>query len=269
MTGTPTYLASDAGRVAVNGIELAWTASGVGEPLVLVHGWTGSKESWAHLLPTLDGRVRTVAHDHRGHGASTHADDASGYTFDHLVADFIALVEALELPPFHLLGHSMGGIVAMRYALDHPAMVRSLVLMDTGAGPDPSGRAVMEPIIELVRAQGLAGYVEAARPYVPAEGFDTFERQIMQMDALALTTFAEELLDYESVLHRLGELTIPTTVMVGENDVGLRPPADAMHAAIPGSVLDVIPGAAHNPHLEDPDAWLASIGRHLDRAGSR
>lgn len=268
MTTVPVYMAADGGTVPTNGVELAWAATGAGEPLVLVHGWTGSKESWEHLRPTLDERVRTVAHDHRGHGASTHVNDASGYTFDHLVEDLVGLVDALELAPFHLLGHSMGGIVAMRYALEHPAMVRSLVLMDTGAGPDPSGAVVMQPIVELVRTEGLTGYVEAARPYVPADGFDTFQRQIMQMDALALTTFGEELLDYESVLDRLPTLTMPTTVVVGENDIGLRPHADAMHAAIAGSVLEVIPGTAHNPHLEDPAAWLAAVERHLDRARS-
>src|SRR5690348_257490 len=117
----------------VNGIRLAYEDVGRGDPFVLVHGFTGSGREWTELVPELAEDRRVIAVHQRGHGSSSHTGDAASYTFDALVADFAALVDHLGLERFDVLGHSMGGLVAMRYAVEHPDRVRSLLPMDTGA----------------------------------------------------------------------------------------------------------------------------------------
>jgi len=105
--------------------------SGSATPLVLMHGFTGGRIDFEDVIDDLATDRRVVAWDHRGHSDSTNTGGASTYTFDQLVDDAVAAVDALELDRFHLLGHSMGGIVAQQFVLAHPDRVESLILMDT------------------------------------------------------------------------------------------------------------------------------------------
>ena len=162
------------------------------------------------------------------------------------------------------------GIVSMRYALLHPERVRSLVLMDTAAGAMAGAADFMRAGIELVRTQGTGALFEVMQGFFGSgERADVMrERQrtkLEQMDPVAFTELAEELLTYPSVLDQLATLSIPTTVVVGENDTGLRPAADALAATIPGAVLVVVPDAAHSPQDENRNAWLAAVKSHLAR----
>jgi 3-oxoadipate enol-lactonase len=88
-----------------------------------------------------------------------------------------------------------------------------------------------------------------------------------QMDTVAFTELGEELLTYPSILDQLAGLGIPTTVIVGVNDHGLRGPADDLASTIPGAELALIADAAHSPQDENRDAWLAAVERHLARVG--
>jgi pimeloyl-ACP methyl ester carboxylesterase len=251
-------------------IELAHAIHGAGFPFVLVHGFTGSSLDWVDVVEPLARGRSVITLDHRGHGESLNTGDAATYSFDQLVADMSGLVDRLELDRFDLLGHSMGGIVAMRYALEHPQRVRSLVLMDTAAGAMPGAADFMRAGIELVRSQGTRALFDVVQGFLGtgerAEVMRARQRtKLDQMDPVAFTELGEELLTYPSVLDRLATLDLPTTVIVGENDAGLRPAADALAATIPGAVLVVVPDAAHSPQDENRDAWLAAVEAHLAR----
>src|SRR5262250_2403998 len=125
-------------RIAINGVELVYEDHGSGErPFVLVHGFTGFRDDFREQLPALTELGRTIIYDHRGHGDSGHTGDATTYTFAQLVDDLRALLDALGVKRCDLLGHSMGGMIALRFALAYPERVASLVLMDTAArAPD-------------------------------------------------------------------------------------------------------------------------------------
>lgn len=255
-------------------LELAFSVRGTpapdGLPLVLVHGFMGNMRTWAPVLPALSASRQIVTYDHRGHGDSPNTGDAASYTFDQLVADFATLVDRLGLERFHLLGHSMGGVVAMRYTIGHPERVASLIPMDTAAAPSgDDNEGFMRMGIELARSQGLqalADMINAAVPDTPefAEMRESLRHDLLAMDPLAFVAFGEELLDYPSFVDQLATLTQPTTVLVGVNDVGLRAAADLMAATIPGA-LTVIPDAGHNPHAENPAAWLDAVAAHFQR----
>lgn len=245
----------------------AHSVRGTGEPpLVLVHGYTGSQADWDPVVGPLAARRRVVTFDHRGHGESDRSP-AEEYTFDNLVGDLDELVAALDLGGFDLLGHSLGGVVALRYALAHPGRLRSLILMDTACRPtNPMPMDLIGQMAESGRSAGMeAVAVQAATMLGRPETADLARRKLGRMDPEALVPFGQELDAYPSLCDRLGELDLPFTMIVGENDAGLRAAAELLAAGVRGGRLEVIPDAGHSPQEDQPELWLAAVEGHLSR----
>ena len=279
---------SKLGRVEISGeLEIECEEAGSGaRAFVLVHGFTGSRDDWREHLPPLSRLGRTLALDQRGHGGSSNTGDPAGYTLDGLRADLAECLSSLDANPCDLLGHSMGGMVALRYVLAHPERVRSLILMDTAAGalevPEAT-RKIMEGVAQLARSAGMGAVVEmmrgameggalgAAAP-VAADAFDTsFERtrpKLEQMDPEAFATLGQSLFQEPDVIDRLSEIRCPTTVIVGEADLPFREASEVMAAEIQEAELVVIPESAHQPQLENPKAWFEAVEHHLRRVRS-
>lgn len=261
-------------HVHVNGIDLAWTDhAGPGATLLLVHGFTGSSLDWTDVVPLLTPHVRVVTVDQRGHGETTNTGDPAGYTLAQLVDDLSGFVDAVGLDRFHLLGHSMGGMVVVRWALAHQDRLRSLVLMDTSAEPLTGAERMFAPMIELARTQGMARLIEAMEKFTPApvgaRGDEIRARnrwKLEHMDPVAFATLAHELSTAPGVLDRLSTINVPTTVLVGEDDAPFIEPSAQMTAAIPGAQQVTFAGAGHCPNEDDPAAWTAAVFAHLDRA---
>lgn len=265
-------------RVTVRGLEIEVEEAGRGDrPLVLVHGYTGSRDDFLEQLPRLAALGRTLAVDQRGHGGSTNPGDEDGYRLDELRADLDAVLTALDVPACDLLGHSMGGMVALRFALAHPERVQSLVLMDTVARPfrllPP---ALVEGARPLIAERGMAGLFEvlrrADRPRPPAAlrfeetlGSERYwariEAKLLAMDPAAWLALGGAAFD--GVLDRLAEIRCPTLVLVGEQDVVFLALAEELERGIPGAHRVVIPDAAHSPQHENPDAWFEAVRAHL------
>ena len=274
-------------RIKIPGdIEIEFQEAGSGSrPFVLVHGYTGSRDDWREHMAPLAELGRTLAMDQRGHGGSTNPGDPARYTLDQLSADLAATLRACDADPCDLLGHSMGGMVALRYVLAHPERVSSLILMDTAASaPEIAGpaRQIMEGVGELARSSGMAAVAEmmrsamegggglGTRPVAAADAFDTsFERvrpKLDQMDPEAFVTLGKELFDQEPIVERLSEIHCPTTVIVGEADGPLLPASQVLADKIAGATLVIVPESAHQPQLENPKAWFEAIEDHLRRA---
>jgi len=250
---------------------------GAATPLVLIHGFTGGRIDFADVIDELAVDRRVVAWDHRGHADSTNTGDASTYSFDQLVTDAVAALDLLGLDRFHLLGHSMGGVVAQRLVLEHPDRIESLILMDTLAEPT---LAIPEDMIATAvgigRTKGMAALadaMEAASPgvsFAPEADRDKIaarnRTKLVNMDVEAFSALAFELRTFAPLLPRLGEISCPTTVLVGEFDLPFLAPSAAMVDAIAGAELVVIDGAAHCPQEDRSEAWLAAVRHHLERA---
>lgn len=266
----------------VEGFTLAWDEWGTGDgpPLVLLHGFSGSAHDFALHIPALAEDRRVLAIDHRGHGRSSHSGDESTYTVDHIVDDVIDwLSHTIDGDPVDVLGHSMGGRVALRLALARREQVRSLVLMDTtawafGTG-DPSLAEMIVGYFEGLTPDSPMGaepetaetpLIEAATPpewrarkQQLAAAFDP-----MAARALGIALFGDHL---QPVDHLLGDIDAPVTVIVGEHDHPFVDHAPALADGVVDGELVVIEGAYHSPQLTHPAAWLAAVRAHLSRVG--
>lgn len=259
--------------------------AGAGDPLLLVHGFTGAKEDFADFLDGFADRGwHVVAPDHRGHGASDKPTAEAAYSLALMAADMWAVADELGWERFDLLGHSMGGMVAQVMALQAPHRIRSLVLMDTShgtvTGNDPD---IVALAIAVVTTEGVDRLIELAaeydtRPKAPADqrvraerpGYVEFGERKMRACAPAMyAAMAGELLAPHDRLPQLAGLDVATLVVVGEEDESFLEPSRRMAETIPGAVLEVVPDAAHSPQFENPDRWWKVVSRFLEetRAG--
>jgi len=268
----------------LNGVDLAWSERGGGPDgtpsFVLVHGFTGAAHDFALEVDALAVDRRVVTLDQRGHGHSTKVGALDGYTIDQLVSDLAAFLEAVGGGPVDLLGHSMGGRVALGTVLSRPDLVSSLILMDTSAWsfmpPDEALRNVVRTFItEFDPARGMPATLILGGPEdvliqaaVPAEWQKEKESFFAGMDAYAVKAFGMALMadvgEGETSLRAdLPSITCPTTVIVGEHDHPLVDQAPDLAAEVADGRLTVIQGAYHSPQLTHPDVWRAAVEAHL------
>jgi len=273
-------------QVAIGEVDLAWDAWGDRNgrpPLLLCHGFSGSAHDFALHVPALAAQRHVVALDHRGHGRSTKTGDVASYTFDRLTGDLVAFVEQVVGEPVDLLGHSMGGQLALRTTLARPDLVRSLILMDTsGWSFLPDDPAVADALVSFLAAfdpaRGLPG-TTGLRPDEEAliaartpEDWQLRKEELSAgFDPSAMKGLGVELFDDRIVdlRHRLGELTCPVTVIAGTLDDALAEQAPQLAAAIAGAELAMLDGAYHSPQLTHPAEWLAAVEGHVAWAEGR
>jgi len=268
-------------KIRVRDVELAyqWHGAARGRPFVLVHGFTGSSDDWADHVDELAQLGPTLLIDLRGHGASQHLGVEAAYTLDAIAADLEALFDALGIERCDLLGHSMGGMAALRFALQNPRRLHSLLLMDTSDSAIRMGSTdELAAMAKIVKAGGTEAMLRISRRAQRADAYHRYaervgveraqariDAKLTQMDPAAFVGFARALGEQKSVRDRLGELQCPTLVMVGEQDLPFLSPAEQMTALIADAEKVAIPNAAHSPQLENPELWFDAIRRHLER----
>lgn len=258
-------------------IQTAFHDIGRGTPLLLVHGFTGSKLDFTNQVAWFVESHRVIAFDQRGHGETS---NLGPYTLDQLCADLLNLLDALDVPTCHILGHSMGGMVVLRAVLKAPERFRSLMLMDTA----PHGLRLFSSqakaqISARVRDHGCASLMEGMRGQAAdaatQRGIDFLGEQeywrrirvkLEQMDTEAFTDLVEELENQPDLTPRLGEIGIPTTIIVGAEDKPFVKPAQTFQQHITGSELVTVPRAGHSPQYENSDVWRDAVLKHLARS---
>lgn len=255
-------------REVADGVSLAVEEHGGGPAvLVLVHGFGNSRHDWTDVVGALADDVRVVTYDQRGHGDSTHTGDATTYTLEWLAHDLTVLLR--DVGPATVLGSSLGGVVALRTALASPALVTSLILVNTAAEPT----AVIPPAVShrlatVGRTRGmavLAGLLDGMRtaPGRTDAHRARFRTALGRMDLDAFVALGSEMSHHESLLADLGLLSMPVTVLAGEHDAIARSEAEAIGARLPRCDRRVLPDAGHAPHEENAADWLAAVRAHL------
>jgi 2-succinyl-6-hydroxy-2,4-cyclohexadiene-1-carboxylate synthase len=268
-------------RIAVNGISLNVETSGRGDgpALLLLHGFTRDSRAWQPVLPCFDA-YRTVRVDLIGHGKSDSPADPARYTMAHAVDDLTALLHHLDIERAALIGYSLGGRVALHFALEAPRLLRALVLESASSGiDDPMERDArfasdvrlaasierdgIEPFVDRWQAQPLF----ASQSSLPAAVLEEQRRQRLENSPLGLANSLRGMGAgaQDCLLPRLGEIDVPTFFLAGALDRRYAALAPVMAARVPGAEHYVIDGAGHTTHLEQPDAYGALVTDFLAR----
>lgn len=245
------------------------------QPIVLVHGFMASGRIWQPVWERLPAdRYRVIAVDNRGAGQTDAPADERAYGVKPFADDLFELVSGLGLTDIVLVGHSMGGLTAMQFAVDHPGLVRALVLVDP-AGPDGIDASVTD-VEAAVDARMSRRDAVVARPDLIGAGDASVELPDGFLAALAADMEAAPLVrlrgSYRSMLEtRIGEavgrLPMPVMLMAGDHDQTVPLPnlLDTYSKLPAGSALHVWHGVGHSPNVETPDRFTRVLLRFVER----
>lgn len=248
--------------VYVNSIRLRYESWGDGPPVVLLHGLGSCADDWVFQLPDLGRHFRCLAVDLRGHGLSDKPDER--YTMATLAADVAAFVTALGIGPVHVVGLSLGGMVAQQLAISHPAWVRSLVLINTLPGLWPPPRTMLRTLwgrlraLRVERARGMqdtAAIVAASLFPEPHQRLfrDMTTRRIAENDVTAYRRSTAAIARFWPG-RTLQRVVSPTLILSGELDTVVPPVyQERLLRRLPHARLVRIPGSRHASNIDRPE----------------
>jgi pimeloyl-ACP methyl ester carboxylesterase len=257
-------------RTRLNGIEVTFTDEGAGPSLLFVHGFPLSRGAWVQQVAAFKPNHRVIAPDLRGFG-ETEAT-AGPVTMTRFAEDLHALMEHLKLGPVTLVGHSMGGYIALAFAAAYPEALQGLVLVSTKAGPDGSAAAgTRRSLAERVRMEGTGPVIEAMGPKMLAAGrmdpamtaaVQEFMRPSNPTGTIAALLGMAIRPDMQQMLRMI---QTPALVVSGTED-SLIPDSEsrAMVWALPNCRLALIPGGGHLVAFECAEAFNKVLGDWLE-----
>jgi 3-oxoadipate enol-lactonase len=260
----------------VNGISINYKLEGDGdETIVLVNGLADDLESWGYQTPALvDAGFRVLSFDNRGIGQSD--APAGPYTTGLFAADTKALVDSLGITGFHMIGVSMGGMIAQEYAIAYPADLRSLTLACTYAAPGPFCSRMFALWAEMAPVMGIPAVMQDVTLWAfTQEFFETRGDELAEFEE-AMAALPQPLDAYLAQLSsiqthdattRLREIAAPTLVLAGEVDILIPVELSRrLHEGIPGSSWTTVPGG-HACIWEHPAPFNDAVIAHA-RANS-
>lgn len=252
----------------VNGISINYRLEGEGdETIVLVNGLADDLESWGYQTPALvEAGFRVLSFDNRGVGESD--KPAGPYTTAQFAADAKALVDGLGVGGFHLVGVSMGGMIAQEYAIAYPGDVRSLTLACTYAAPGPFCSRMFAMWAEMAPVMGLRTVMQDVTLWAfTQEFFETRGDELAEFEE-AMASLPQPVDAYLAQLSsiqthdataRLGRITAPTLVLAGEVDILIPVELSRrLHQGIPGSQWSTVPGG-HACCWEHPEPFNDAV----------
>ena len=259
-------------------VQLAAATTGSGDPVIVLHGFTGSAEAMAPLVDRLDG-WRCIAVDLVGHGRSPSPADLAPYSVEAMAASVAELASGVGDGPCHVIGYSMGGRVALALAAAHPRACRSLTLISATAGiADASERAQRRradaALAGRIDEHGLARFVDewmdqpmwdSLRASLGPEAWQSSIEQRLRSDpaGLANSLRAGGAGSMTPLWGRLDSIDVPTLVLCGALDIKFTAIGRDMADRLPDSKLMIVLSAGHAAHLEDPDGCATTVRRHL------
>jgi pimeloyl-ACP methyl ester carboxylesterase len=250
------------------GVNLYYEIHGGGPAILLSHGYSATSEMWRGQVAALSSHHQLILWDMRGHGQTDSPEDAAAYSEKETVADMAALLDGARagagagVEQAIVGGLSLGGYMSLAFYLTHPHRVRALLLFDTGPGfkNDEARANWNQRALETAEAferEGL-GYLRsrgremALSRHRSAAGLARAARGMLaQRDA--------------RVIKSLPEITVPTLIVVGEDDTPFLASADYMAARIPNAVKVVIPHAGHASNLDQPELFNQAVTEFLAR----
>jgi pimeloyl-ACP methyl ester carboxylesterase len=243
-------------------ISMGYDDSGAGLPVVFLHGFPHDRSLWSSQIHGLAAPCRTLAFDLRGLGESSAVPP---FSMDQYADDIASALIVLDTGPAVVAGLSMGGYVAFALWRRHPGLVRALILADTRAGADDAGGIEKRKgMIDTVHRRGsraiademIGGMVGKTTREKHPELVDSMHAMMAHAPEAGVAGALQAMYERPDSTPTLATITVPTLIIVGEEDV-LTPPKEsrAMQAAIAGSRLEVIADAGHVSNVERPAAF--------------
>ena len=264
-------------KLTCDGVQLEVSVVGSGDPLLILHGFTGSASAMQPLTQRLTGR--RIVPDLIGHGKSESPASLRPYSLPSICKQLAALLTQLDTHPIHVVGYSLGGRIALTLAISRPTMIRSLALI--GASPgivdnDERLRRLNSDrcIANSIPQKGIADFVDSwvalpmwrslQKRLTPEQWAGSLhQRRSSHALGLANSLRASGIGTMSPLQEKLNGLEVPTLLIAGENDQKFRDIAGQMAAKLPRGICRVIGESGHATHLEQPDATATAILEHF------
>ncbi|MFC1893729.1 alpha/beta fold hydrolase [Chloroflexota bacterium] len=251
-------------RVKVNDISINYEVTGNGKTLVLIHGVGGNAQAWETTVPLLSRYHRVLTWDVRGHGQSDKPEGS--YSTELFASDLAALLRTVDIGSAFVLGHSMGGVIAIRFALDFPDLCNTLIVSSSSAEVNSQSTKYWQGMATNVLEKGIE-----AIPFDPTRTFSKsfVERNPEVVEELARNRLANDPSCYARAAiamseynynEELGRIRCPTLIIVGDQDV-MTPPGGSvrMSRLIPNSKLIIFKDCGHVSYVEQPEVFSRAV----------
>lgn len=257
-------------QLHINDIDLFYEITGQGQPVLFIHGLGSSHNDWERQTPFFSNQYQVITFDLRGHGQSQ--KPPGPYTMSLFARDAAGLIMSLGVAPVHVVGVSLGGMVAFQLAVDYPELIRSLVIINTG--PELIPRTLNERWqvlmrLSVVRLFGMRkiGEVLGKRLFPKADQADLrqlFVERWEKNDPKAYIASMQAIVGW-SVINRLPDINLPTLVIAGENDYTPVSIKEDCVSRMPRAELDVIEDSGHATPVDSTEKFNEKVFSFLHK----
>ncbi len=260
----------------LNGINYFYQVTGDGEPVLALHGFTGDHTTWDRSC--LKKKFRIIAPDLIGHGKTDSPDTVARYEMKQAAKDLAALLDHLKIQKVNVLGYSMGGRLALSFAMYYPERVKKLILESSSPGLKTEAernkrREQDRQLAEKILSNGIHEFVNyweklplfSTQEKLPEEIRSSIRRQRLKNSPKGLANSLKGMGTGKqpSWWNRLHELNIPVLIICGELDQKFCRIAGEMAERLPDCKTVIIPGCGHTVHVEDPAAFDQAVEQFL------
>lgn len=270
--------------IAGDGVKLYCEETGSGTPVIFVHEFAGDYRSWEPQVRRFGRRYRVITFNARGYPPSDVPEAILAYSQHRAADDIAAVLKHFGVERAHVVGLSMGGFATLHFGFRHPARARSLTVCGCGYGAEPSQREQFRTeaaaIAAFIRERGMAAFADKYA-YGPARvqlenkdprGFAEFKRLLKGHSAAGsantMLGCQRERPSLYDLVDEMKALTMPTLILMGDEDWSCLAPGILMKQNIPTAAMAVLPNCGHAINIEAPDEFNALVGDFLAQVDS-
>ena len=240
-------------KVNVDDVELYYEIHGEGEPIIFSHGWMCDCSVWNSQINFFSKKYKVIVYDHRGHGKSD--KPKANYSIETLSNDLYSIIKELNLDKVTLVGHSMGGMTALTFALNHPDKVSKLILVGTSAKMTLLGYIQLWIMMHISSYESFVRGMIDFQHHKPSEQIkkESFERAMRTPKFASYECFTEFMKNYD-IRERISQIRIPALIVVGSKDEATPVEmSQYLNREIKGSKLQIIPDSKHMVMIDKPN----------------
>jgi 3-oxoadipate enol-lactonase len=261
-------------RTRIGNIEIYYEVYGSGEPLVLIHGLSMDSSTWLNQVPVLSQKYQVIVFDNRGVGQTDAPSEA--YSTDMMADDTVALLKFLNIENAHILGFSMGGMIAQTITLKYPELVRSLLLTSTAARFPARAKHLVQVWLRMLNENvSLESRIREGFLWVYTNKFFEHDETVTASVNSALNSpyplstqgFAGQVaaLMQHDTRSRLSQISVPTLVLIGGDEILIPVEfSEELTASIPKAELVILEHGGHNCWMEFPEPFNQAVMKFLE-----